>query len=82
MGNYIHPDILQSYEAIDRANDTLSAQLDALVDVKFSHVVSCQMFGAQKASGDPQAQDILELLIRSVGFWEIFGLVYNFLKLM
>ncbi|XP_042020484.1 putative callose synthase 8 isoform X2 [Salvia splendens] len=59
-----HEDILQSYEAIDRANDTLSAQLDALVDVKFSHVVSCQMFGAQKASGDPQAQDILELLIR------------------
>ncbi|KAK6134488.1 hypothetical protein DH2020_031770 [Rehmannia glutinosa] len=57
-------DILQNYDAIDRANDTLSAQLDALVDMKFTHVVSCQIYGSQKSSGDPQAQDILELMIR------------------
>ncbi|KAL0399594.1 UNVERIFIED_CONTAM: putative callose synthase 8 [Sesamum radiatum] len=57
-------DILQNYDAIDRANDTLSAQLDALVDMKFTHVVSCQMYGSQKSSGDPQAQDILDLMIR------------------
>lgn len=57
-------DILQNYDAIDRANDTLSAQLDALVDMKFTHVVSCQIFGSQKSSGDPQAQDILDLMIR------------------
>ncbi|KAL8512379.1 hypothetical protein ACS0TY_018750 [Phlomoides rotata] len=57
-------DILQNYETIYRANDTLSAQLDALVDMKFTHVVACQMYGSQKSSGDPQAQDILELLIR------------------
>ncbi|CAA0808476.1 Putative callose synthase 8 [Striga hermonthica] len=57
-------DILQNCDAIDRANDTLSAQLDALVDMKFTHVVSCQIYGSQKTSGDPQAQDILELMIR------------------
>ncbi|KAL3651083.1 putative callose synthase 8 [Castilleja foliolosa] len=57
-------DILQNYDAIDRANDTLSAQLDALVDMKFTHVVSCQVYGSQKSTGDPQAQDILELMIK------------------
>ncbi|XP_042489726.1 putative callose synthase 8 isoform X2 [Macadamia integrifolia] len=33
-------------------------------DMKFTHVISCQMFGAQKSSGDPHAQDILDLMIR------------------
>ncbi|GFQ05755.1 putative callose synthase 8 [Phtheirospermum japonicum] len=57
-------DILQNYDAIDRTNDTLSAQLDALVDMKFTHVVSCQIYGSQKSTGDPQARDILELMIK------------------
>ncbi|XP_075498077.1 putative callose synthase 8 isoform X2 [Primulina tabacum] len=57
-------DIIQSYDAIDKANDTLSAQLDALTDMKFTHVVSCQIYGSQKSSGDPQAQDILDLMKR------------------
>ncbi|THG01315.1 hypothetical protein TEA_002807 [Camellia sinensis var. sinensis] len=57
-------DILQGYDAIDRRNDTLSAQLDALADMKFTYVISCQMFGSQKSAGDPQAQDILDLMIR------------------
>ncbi|XP_022877406.1 putative callose synthase 8 isoform X1 [Olea europaea var. sylvestris] len=57
-------DILQGYESIDRENGTLSAQLDAMVDMKFTHVVSCQIYGLQKASGDAQAKDILELMIR------------------
>ncbi|GJR23728.1 transposase, MuDR, MULE transposase domain protein [Tanacetum coccineum] len=39
-------DILQGYDAIERGNDTLSAQLDALADLKFTHVVSCQLFGS------------------------------------
>ncbi|XP_076887720.1 putative callose synthase 8 [Bidens hawaiensis] len=57
-------DIFQGYDAIERGNDTLSAQLDALADLKFTHVVSCQMYGSQKASGDPQAREILDLMIR------------------
>ncbi|CDP06081.1 unnamed protein product [Coffea canephora] len=57
-------DILQGYDAIGKGNDTLSAQLDALADMKFTHVISCQMFGSHKSSGNPQAQDILDLMIR------------------
>ncbi|XP_060187946.1 putative callose synthase 8 isoform X2 [Lycium barbarum] len=57
-------DILQGYDAIERKNDTLSAQLEALADMKFTHVVSCQIYGLQKTTGDPQSQDILNLMIR------------------
>ncbi|GMH24888.1 hypothetical protein Nepgr_026731 [Nepenthes gracilis] len=57
-------DILRGYDAIEKTNNTLSAQLDALADMKFSHIISCQMFGAQKSSGDPRAQDILDLMDR------------------
>lgn len=52
-----YADILRGYD-----NDRLAAQLEALADMKFTHVVSCQMFGSQKTSGDPQAQDILDLM--------------------
>ncbi|XP_059662797.1 putative callose synthase 8 [Cornus florida] len=57
-------DILQRYDAIERGSDTLSAQLDAHADMKFTHVISCQMFGSQKSSGEPQAHDIIDLMIR------------------
>ncbi|KAL3508824.1 hypothetical protein ACH5RR_028225 [Cinchona calisaya] len=57
-------DILQGYDAIEKGNYTLSAQLDALADMKFTHIISCQMFGSHKSSGNPQAQDILDLMIR------------------
>ncbi|KAG0486461.1 hypothetical protein HPP92_008556 [Vanilla planifolia] len=43
---------------------SLAAKLDALVDMKFTYVISCQMFGAQKASGDSHAQDIIDLMSR------------------
>ncbi|CAD5184157.1 unnamed protein product [Musa acuminata subsp. malaccensis] len=58
------------YAAIDgeqnkrNSQHALSAQSDALADMKFTYVVSCQNFGAQKSSGDPHAQDILDLMIR------------------
>ncbi|XP_038691552.1 putative callose synthase 8 isoform X2 [Tripterygium wilfordii] len=54
-------DILEGYDAAESNNRTLS-QLDALADLKFTYVISCQMFGSQKASGDPHAQDILDLM--------------------
>ncbi|XP_057949634.1 putative callose synthase 8 isoform X1 [Malania oleifera] len=57
-------DILKGYDAVEAGNDALSAQLDALADMKFTYVISCQEFGSQKSSGDPQAQDILDLMIR------------------
>lgn len=64
MITHVHPDILEGYEAAERNNRSLFAQLDALADIKFTYVVSCQMYGLQKSSGDPRAQDILDLMIR------------------
>lgn len=57
-------DILQGYDVMEKGNDTLSAQLDAVADMKFTHIISCQMYGSHKSSGNPQAQDILDLMIR------------------
>ncbi|VFQ62052.1 unnamed protein product [Cuscuta campestris] len=56
-------DILQGYDTIGSENERLAAQVEAFADMKFTQVVSCQMFGSQKSSGDPQAQDILDLMI-------------------
>lgn len=57
-------DILKGYDTAQRENHLLSAQLDALADLKFTYVVSCQRFGSLKAAGDPRAQDIIDLMIR------------------
>ncbi|XP_050220253.1 putative callose synthase 8 isoform X2 [Mercurialis annua] len=57
-------DILEGYATAERNNRTLFAQLDALADLKFSYIISCQIYGSQKASGDPHANDILELMNR------------------
>jgi len=45
-------------------HQTLSAELEALADMKFSYVISCQKFGEQKIKGDPHAQDIIDLMMR------------------
>lgn len=57
------PGILEGFETAER-NNLMSAKIDALVDMKFTYIVSCQLFGAQKSSGDPHAQDIIDLMIR------------------
>ncbi|XP_012074237.1 putative callose synthase 8 isoform X2 [Jatropha curcas] len=57
-------DILEGYAAAERNNRTLFAQLDALADLKFTYVISCQIYGSQKSSGDPHANDILEVMKR------------------
>uniref|UniRef100_J3LBB7 1,3-beta-glucan synthase n=1 Tax=Oryza brachyantha TaxID=4533 RepID=J3LBB7_ORYBR len=43
---------------------SLGTELDALADMKFSYVISCQKFGEQKSNGDPHAQDIIDLMTR------------------
>lgn len=45
-------------------HQSLSTELDALADMKFSYVISCQKFGEQKIKGDPFAQDIIDLMTR------------------
>ncbi|XP_022717420.1 putative callose synthase 8 isoform X2 [Durio zibethinus] len=51
-------------DAIERNNPKLTAELDALADMKFTYVISCQMFGSQNSSGDRRAEDIKDLMRR------------------
>lgn len=41
---------------------SLWAQCQAVADMKFTYVVSCQHYGIDKRSGNPRAQDILRLM--------------------
>lgn len=41
---------------------SLRAQCQAIADMKFTYVVSCQQYGIDKRSGHPRAQDILKLM--------------------
>ncbi|CAN1140669.1 Putative callose synthase 8 [Linum perenne] len=61
-------DILEGYDAAERNNRTLAAQLDALADMKFSYVLSFQKFGFLKSIGDPRALDVLDLMTRYPSF--------------
>ncbi|KAM5582414.1 callose synthase 3 [Rosa sericea] len=62
-------DLMEGYKAIelnseDQSNQgrSLWAQCQAVADMKFTYVVSCQLYGIQKRSGDHRAQDILRLM--------------------
>ncbi|KAL0459295.1 UNVERIFIED_CONTAM: Callose synthase 3, partial [Sesamum latifolium] len=61
-------DLMQGYKAIELNEDqmkgerSLWTQCQAVADMKFTYVVSCQLYGIQKRSGDPRAQDILRLM--------------------
>ncbi|XP_020577252.1 putative callose synthase 8 isoform X3 [Phalaenopsis equestris] len=63
-------DIAKGCIAIERdknqknSQNSLAAKLDALIDMKFTYIISCQMFGLQKAAGDSHAQDIIDLMSR------------------
>ncbi|GAB2276965.1 Callose synthase 3 [Dionaea muscipula] len=66
-------DLMQGYKAIElnaedqkKGERSLWAQCQAVADMKFTYVVSCQQYGIQKRSADPRAhqraQDILRLM--------------------
>ncbi|XP_028190984.1 putative callose synthase 8 [Glycine soja] len=57
-------DILEGYETAERGNRALFARLEALADMKYTYVISCQSFASQKASNDPRYQDMIDLMIR------------------
>ncbi|KAK7272638.1 hypothetical protein RJT34_29359 [Clitoria ternatea] len=57
-------DILEGYETAERGNRALFARLEALADMKYTYVISCQSFASQKASNHPHYQDIIDLMIR------------------
>ncbi|GJT09449.1 callose synthase 3 [Tanacetum coccineum] len=61
-------DLMEGYKAIELNEDqmkgerSLWAQCQAVADMKFTYVVSCQKYGTQKRSGDPRAQNVLRLM--------------------
>ena len=42
----------------------LWAHSQAVANMKFTYVVSCQVYGLQKKLGDPSYQNILNLMLR------------------
>ncbi|KAH7566057.1 hypothetical protein JRO89_XS08G0076000 [Xanthoceras sorbifolium] len=63
-------EILKGYKAITipseeekRSQRSLSAQIEAMADMKFTYVATCQNYGNQKRSGDRRATDILNLMV-------------------
>lgn len=62
---------MEGYKAVElnkedqdhsKGERSLWAQCQAVADMKFTYVVSCQQYGIHKRSGDPRAQDILRLM--------------------
>ncbi|KAF8011957.1 hypothetical protein BT93_I0167 [Corymbia citriodora subsp. variegata] len=64
-------EILQGYKAMtipseeDKKARSLSAQSEAMADMKFTYVATCQNYGNQKRSGDRRATDILNLMVNN-----------------
>ncbi|URE49707.1 callose synthase [Musa troglodytarum] len=63
-------EILKGYKVVTdpaeeekRSQRSLSAQLEAIADMKFTYVATCQIYGHQKQSGDRRATDILNLMV-------------------
>lgn len=56
-----------------RNERSLLAQCQAVADMKFTYVVSCQQYGIHKRSGDPRAQDILRLMTTYVSNIELIA---------
>uniref|UniRef100_A0A7N0T997 1,3-beta-glucan synthase n=1 Tax=Kalanchoe fedtschenkoi TaxID=63787 RepID=A0A7N0T997_KALFE len=62
-------DLMEGYKAMELETENSSkeerslwAQCQAVADMKFTYVVSCQQYGIHKRSADARAQDILRLM--------------------
>jgi callose synthase len=72
--------LMEGYKAIElnledhpKGERSLWAQCQAVADMKFTYVVSCQQYGIHKRSGDPRAQDILRLMTTYLSKLNIFS---------
>lgn len=66
---------LQS-EQQSKSETSLWTQCQAVADMKFTYVVSCQQYGIHKRSGDARATDILKLMTRcDPNFFKAFWLM-------
>ncbi|XP_071706076.1 callose synthase 5-like isoform X3 [Rutidosis leptorrhynchoides] len=64
--------MLEGYKAINissteekKSQKSLYAQLEAIADMKFTYVATCQNYGNQKRTGDRRATDILNLMVNN-----------------
>jgi len=57
-------DLMKGYRAMEVMSEDspLKTQCKAIADMKFTYVVSCQLYGIQKRSNEPCAHDILRLM--------------------
>lgn len=53
-----------SSEEQSKSEKSLWAQCQAVADMKFTYVVSCQQYGIHKRSADARATDILKLMTK------------------
>lgn len=54
---------MKGYKAAESNSESpLWAQCQAVTDLKFTYVVSCQQYGTHKRAGDARAKDILRLM--------------------
>lgn len=65
-------EILEGYKAFTvpseedkKSQRSTYAQLEAVADMKFTYVATCQNYGNQKRSGDRRATDILNLMVNN-----------------
>ncbi|KAL4572712.1 hypothetical protein LXL04_019494 [Taraxacum kok-saghyz] len=65
-------EILEGYKAVTipseedkKSQRSLYAELEAVADMKFTYVATCQNYGNQKRSGDRRATDILNLMVNN-----------------
>ncbi|XP_022879526.1 callose synthase 5-like [Olea europaea var. sylvestris] len=65
-------EILEGYKTVSvpseedkKSQRSLYAQLEAVADMKFTYVATCQNYGNQKRSGDRRATDILNLMVNN-----------------
>ncbi|KAL7612774.1 hypothetical protein Lser_V15G06702 [Lactuca serriola] len=65
-------EMLEGYKAISipsedekKSQSSLNARLEAIADMKFTYVATCQMYGNQKRTGDRRATDILNLMVNN-----------------
>lgn len=69
--DYLYAEILEGYKAVTvpseedkKSQRSLYAQLEAVADMKFTYVATCQNYGIQKRNGDRHATDILNLMVK------------------
>ena len=70
---FLFLEILDGYKAVTvpseedkRSQRSLYTNIEAVADLKFTYVATCQNYGNQKRSGDRRATDILNLMVKYV----------------